>query len=314
MPSMPDSSGSRVSSSRRSPEVLAVGRGVLADQEELLDALRGQPLALLQDVAGAAADEGAAEARDRAEGAPPVAAARQLERRHRPGVEATAYGAGSRRGCPGTDVAHVGDVGLVAGDGDRRGVAVDRGDREQAPAVGRRVRVVGLPRDDRAQLGRDVGVVVEAEHCVRLGQRLGEVLAVALGQAADGDDRLGPAPVPGGRLQVGRLEQGVDGVLLGRLDEAAGVDHDGVGVLGVLDQDEPAGLEAPGELLGVDLVAGTAQGHDRHLQRGGRLDGRGRDLSGGHRTVSMPVRLVRTRNAGAVSTLTSPDIGGRGAG
>ena len=149
--------------------------------------------------------------------------------------------------------------------------------------------MVGLPRHDRPQLGGDVGVVVEAEHGVGLGQRLGEVLAVALGQAADRDDGLGAATVACGGLQVGSLEQGVDGVLLGGLDEAAGVDHHRVGVLGVLDEDEATRLEPSGKLLGVDLVAGTAQGHDSDLQRNDRA-GVGWHLCGGHRIVSMPVQ------------------------
>ena len=121
-----------------------------------------------------------------------------------------------------------------------------------------------LAGQDRAQPGGDVGVVVEAEHGVGLGQRLGELLAVALGQAADRDDGPGAA----GLLEVGGGEQGVDGVLLGGLDEAAGVDHDGVGVLGVVDEAEAAGLEPTGELLGVDLVAGAAEGHQRDGVRG----------------------------------------------
>ena len=99
-------------------------------------------------------------------------------------------------------------------------------DRQQPAAVRGRVRVVRLAGHDRAQPRGDVGVVVEAEHRVGLGQRLGEVLAVALGQAADRHDGLGAAVL----LEVGGLEQRVDGVLLGRLDEAAGVDDDGVGV------------------------------------------------------------------------------------
>ena len=50
----------------------------------------------------------------------------------------------------------------------------------------------------------DVGVVVEAEHAVGLGQRLGELLAVPLGHAADGDDGLGPCRDPSGRSASSR--------------------------------------------------------------------------------------------------------------
>ena len=46
------------------------------------------------------------------------------------------------------------------------------------------------PATIERSLAGDVGVVVEAEHGVGLGQRLGQVLAVALGQAADGDHGL----------------------------------------------------------------------------------------------------------------------------
>ena len=256
-------------------EVLAVGRGVLADQEQLAGALLGEPARLLQDVAGAAADEGAAEAGDRAERAAPVAAAGELEGGHRAAVEATAYAAGAGRRSA---HAHVGR-GRMTGDAERGGVALDRRDRQQLAPVLRGVGLVGLPRDDRAQPRRDVGVVVEAEHRVGLGQRLGEVLAVALGQAAHGHDGLG---VPG-LLEVGGLEQGVDRVLLGRLDEAARVDDHGLGVGGVRDEQEAAGLQPPGQLLGVDLVAGAPEGHHRHRGRDGGIE---RDLrmgvSGSH--------------------------------
>ena len=115
-----------------------------------------------------------------------------------------------------------------------------------------------LAGEDAAQPGGDVGVVVEAEHRVGLGQARGQVGAVPLGQAAHRDDRLGAAGV----LEVGGLEQRVDGVLLGRLDEPAGVDHHGVGVGRVVDEAEPARRQPPGQLLGVDLVAGAAQGHE----------------------------------------------------
>ncbi len=242
-------------------EVLAVGRGVLADQEQLPDALLTEPPGLAEHVAGAAGDERAAERRDGAERAAPVAATGQLERGHRAAVEPPAHRPGAGRGRRGR--VQVGGRDGVAGDDDGVRAAGRRTDRQQLAAVLRGVRVVLLTRQDRPQLGSDVRVVVEAEHRVGLGQRLGEVLAVALGQAAHRHDRLrGPVG-----LEVGGLQQRVDGVLLGRLDEAAGVHHHGVGVLGLVDQPEPPGLEAPGELLGVDLVAGAAE---RHQSDGGQ--------------------------------------------
>ena len=110
-------------------------------------------------------------------------------------------------------------------------------------------------------------VGVEAEHRVGLGQLVGELLAVALGEAADGDDLLGAAACA---LEVGGLEQRVDRVLLGLLDEAAGVDHGDVGLGGVVDEQPPLGGEPAGQLLGVDLVAGAPQGHEGDAAVGAR--------------------------------------------
>ena len=81
---------------------------------------------------------------------------------------------------------------------------------------------IGAAGRDVVEPRGDVGVGVEAEHGVGLGQRLGQLVAVALGQAADRDDLL--AGVGGG-------QHGVDRVLLGRVDEAAGVDQHDVGVV-----------------------------------------------------------------------------------
>ena len=113
-------------------------------------------------------------------------------------------------------------------------------------------------RGSAVEVAGHVDVGVEPEHRVGLGQLGGELLAVPLGQAADGHDGLGAAAV----LEVGGLEQRVDRVLLGLLDEAAGVDHGDVGLGRVVDQQPPLGGEPAGQLLGVDLVAGAAEGHE----------------------------------------------------
>ena len=68
-------------------------------------------------------------------------------------------------------------------------------------------------------------------------------------------------------LEVGGLEQRVDGVLLGRLDEAAGVDQHRVGGRRVVDQPEPVRRQPAGELLGVHLVARAAERHEGDGQR-----------------------------------------------
>jgi hypothetical protein len=96
-----------------------------------------------------------------------------------------------------------------------------------------------------------VRVVVEAEHRGRLWQALGQLGAVTLGHAADGDHL---------RAGLGRVQQHVDRVLFGGLDEAAGVHHHHVGAFGVVGDLPAAGGETAGELLGVDLVASAPEG------------------------------------------------------
>ncbi|GAA2790579.1 hypothetical protein GCM10020219_072450 [Nonomuraea dietziae] len=103
----------------------------------------------------------------------------------------------------------------------------------------------------------DLGVVVEGDDRAGLGQRLGQLVAIALGHAARGD-HLG--------ARVRRGQQRVDGVLLRRVDEAAGVDDDDVWV--VVTQLPTGSVESRGELLGVDLVARAAQSDQRYGSAG----------------------------------------------
>ena len=106
----------------------------------------------------------------------------------------------------------------MAGGG--RGLAGGGRDGEQGAAVPGGVRGALAAGQHVVQPGADLAVVVEAEH-LRLGQLIGQFGAVALGQAADGGD-LG--------ARLGGREQFADGLLLGRLDEAAGVHQDDAGV------------------------------------------------------------------------------------
>ena len=65
-----------------------------------------------------------------------------------------------------------------------------------------------------------------AEEEIDLGERVDQLLLVALDHAADGDDRLAAAL----RLESRGLDHRVDRLLLGGVDEAAGVDDDHFGV------------------------------------------------------------------------------------
>lgn len=210
-------------------------------------------------------DEGAAEGRDRAERAAPVAAGGQLHRGHRAAAE-TAAQRGPRSGGRCDALRQIlgrthrrsrltGNGLGVAGQRDRGVLALGRADRQQLASVARGVRGVDATAQDGLQAAGDIAVVVEAEHTVRLGQRLGELLAVALGHAADGHYGLGSAVI----LQIVGFQQGIDGVLLGGLDETTGVDDGDIGIGGFLDELPAVRCQAACELLRVHLVTGTAK-------------------------------------------------------
>ena len=75
-------------------------------------------------------------------------------------------------------------------------------------------------------MGGDVGLFGQGEDLVGLGQLDLQFLLVALSQAAGGDHGLAAAL----GLEAVGFEDGLDGLLLGRADEAAGVHHHHVGL------------------------------------------------------------------------------------
>ena len=166
------------------------------------------------------------------------------------------------------------------------GRAVDGGDGQQGAAVDRGMRGRAVSVQHVAEQSGQVRVGVEAEHRVGLGQRLGEFRAVALRQAAH-CHHLRPG--------VGGGQHRVDGVLLGGLDEGAGVHHDHVGRLLVpfVQQGVAAGGQSAGDLGRVDLVARAAE-----RQQG--------DAGAGH-----PSRVVAGRLATLCTWLppTTPALG-----
>ncbi len=192
----------------------------------------------------------AAERRDRAERAAPVAARGELERGDR-----------ARR-----------TGGCATGPAPRRGPARRRR-AAAAGALGRR------DRQQRAPVDGDVrGRGAAAEHVVEaLGElrdsrrspaprrpRAGSAASSAPYRSARQPTATTLAPLPVGGVRRG--QQGVDRVLLRLLDEPAGVDDDdvrsAVATVGVDELPAAAGQPA-GELLGVDLVARAAQGEQR---------------------------------------------------
>lgn len=171
---------------------------------------------------------------------------RMAERGARPGGGCQAVGqvGGGGRGLLG-----------VAGEGDGAVLALGGADRQQLAPVARGVGGVDAAAQDGLQPVGDVGVVVEAEHPVGLGEGLGQLLAVPLGHAADRDHGLGSAL----GLEVVGLQEGIDGVLLGGFDEAAGVDDGDIGGFGVLDELPAVRLQAACELLRIHLVTGASE-------------------------------------------------------
>src|SRR6202035_2976723 len=162
-----------------------------------------------QDLGRATGHERAAERRDGAERAAPVAAGRDLERRHHPGGQPATVDGSARTGPRCSRVAYGGGAG---GGGEGEEGAAVAGGVGGAAAAGQHV----------VQAGAYVAVVVEAED-LRLGQLAGQLGAVALGQAAYGGDL---------RTGLGGGQQLVDRLLLGRLDEAARVHEHHAGLVG----------------------------------------------------------------------------------
>ena len=199
----PSSSGTSLPYEARSWATSTISRG-----RQLVD--------LAQDRLDGAAALRAAERRDRAEPARPVAALGDLHVRPR---------RGGRR------------AGQVEQVQRRRLDRLHRDQRESTPA----------PSASARQRHAEPGDLVD------LGQRGGQLGAVALGHAA-GDDEPGAVAT-----QLGEGEHGVDRLLPGRLDEGARVDDDEVGGAGVVSGLHPVGEQRADQLVRVDLVLRAAQ-------------------------------------------------------
>ena len=206
--------GQELLQEREVAEVLAIGRGVLRDEQEFAHAPVGEPPRLGQDVGRPARHEGAPKGRDGTEGTAAVAAARDLE------------------GGPGTllqesPVCRAGPVGRRGAVSRHRVLdealgAIDRRERQEPASVARCVRGRPVSRENPAKPLGECGIRVETQDGIGFGELLGELLTVAFGETPDGDDRARAVVAV---LEIGRFEQRVDRVLLGLLDEAAGVDQ-----------------------------------------------------------------------------------------
>jgi len=93
-----------------------------------------------------------------------------------------------------------------------------------------------------------------ADYGVDFGDGLADVVAVALDEAAGDDELFGRA----GGFEAGHFEDGVDGFLLGGVNEGAGVDDEDVGFFGMSGEASAGAVEQAHHDLGVDEVFGAA--------------------------------------------------------
>ncbi len=208
----------------------------------------GEPASLSQQIVRPPGHEGTAECRNRAEGTATVASGGDLQRRHDTAAQTAPEHARTGRRCQARrEVGYLAVSWLVGA----ASWPVGRGQWQQPAPVPRLMRIPATPGGDRVEPGGYVFIVIKAQD-LRLGHSLGQARAVPLRQAAGGHDL---------RAAGRGAEQFVDGLLLRRLDEAAGVDQHYGGVLSLVGELPPAILQPGREFLGVHLVTGATEGH-----------------------------------------------------
>jgi hypothetical protein len=112
------------------------------------------------------------------------------------------------------------------------------------------------------ELDRPVDVV-GAEHHVHVGRPLPDAVTVLLGEApADHDPEIGP-----GRLDRLQVAQRAVELVVGVLTDAAGVEHDHVGIVHTVRSHHAVGLVEPRDALGVVLVHLASERPDGIAQR-----------------------------------------------
>ena len=136
--------------------------------------------------------------------------------------------------------------------------------RVEAHARMRDERRLGIEHAAREQLGNEAVHLGRAEEEVDLGELARELGLVALDHASNGDDRLARAV----GLAAPGVDDRVDRLLLRRVDEAAGVDDDHVGVI-ELGRELTAVIREQREIaLAVDRVLVAAKRDEADLHSG----------------------------------------------
>ena len=200
-------------------EVRAVAGDILGDDQQLLDAGRAELGRLVQQLRHGAAAVLAPQGRDDAVGAVVVAALSDAQ------------------------------VGVPGGRG-QNPLAALVGGVDIAQVAG----ALSLFHHLGDGLG-DIVVAAGAQDAVHLRQLPEHILFIPLGHAAGHQD----LPDLPGLLQFRHLQNIVNGLLAGRGQEAAGVDHHHVGALGLRLDGMACCLDRGHHLLAVDLILGTAK-------------------------------------------------------
>ena len=150
--------------------------------------------------------------------------------------------------------------------------------------------VVGVAGRREPSGGEDSFEFTRAYDGIDLGNVLLDFVAVALDQAAGDDEALRLASV--GSLVLHHLKDGIDGLLLGRIDEAARIDDKNLGVLGAGGNVAASLMQHPHHHFGVDQVLRAAKGDEAYFRSGRKRGGLNvRDVGrfdcrrGGHRLL-----------------------------
>ena len=131
----------------------------------------------------------------------------------------------------------------------------------QTPAVTGGEGTNRLTRHHLLHHGGDVVVGTQAQHSVTFGNLIRQLLLIALRQTAGDDDLLNLLFL----LQLGELQNILDGLLLGIGDKAAGVDNHHVSIAAVGGNLVARLLQLSQHQFGVHLIFGASQGYHTHF-------------------------------------------------
>ena len=124
-----------------------------------------------------------------------------------------------------------------------------------------RLEWIGRGLDAFAQCG-DFFQFIGPDDGIHVRNVLLNIGAIAFDKATRDNQALGAA----GFLVLGHFEDGVDGFLLGRIDKAAGIDHDNVGIRRMRRKLMAAGGELAHHDLSIDEVFGASETYETYFQ------------------------------------------------